>query len=119
MTYFVDLSVYTYGFGDPQSDVVNVGWLDNSHPFPEADTPPDFRAALSKICEKSRRSSLMDYCGVHECEICGDGCCGKEIEIPGKNGITYIAPDMIDHYVIAHRYKPPQEFIEAVLSIES
>lgn len=116
MTYFADLSVYTYGCRDPLPNVVNVGWLDNRHPFPQGDTPPDFRMALSKICVKTRRYP-MAYCGVHECEICGDCFGGHEIRVSEENGMrTYVAPDMIEHYVNAHRYKPPQDFIDAVLA---
>ncbi len=38
-----------------------------------------------------------------------------EIRVFGSNGVTYAAPDMIYHYVAEHEYKPPDEFIEAVL----
>ena len=34
--------------------------------------------------------------------------------VPG-NGIVYVAPTGIPHYVAAHWYLPPTEFIEAVM----
>jgi hypothetical protein len=40
----------------------------------------------------------------------GDG----EIRVIGKSAI-YAAPTLIYHYVVEHQYKPPDEFIEAVL----
>jgi hypothetical protein len=29
---------------------------------------------------------------------------------------SYASPNMIPHYVVRHRYKPPQEFIDAVMT---
>ena len=39
-----------------------------------------------------------------------------EIRVPGRAGRVYSAPTLIAHYVDAHRYRPPDEFIEAVLA---
>jgi hypothetical protein len=33
-----------------------------------------------------------------------------------KSGEWLIAPDLILHYVLNHSYKPPVDFIEAVMS---
>jgi hypothetical protein len=30
----------------------------------------------------------------------------------------YVAPRMILHYILAHSYRPPQEFLDAVAKIE-
>ncbi|MCP1226129.1 ankyrin repeat domain-containing protein [Sebaldella sp. S0638] len=38
-----------------------------------------------------------------------------EIRVLGENGVRYAAPDLIFYYIIKYGYKPPQEFIEAVL----
>lgn len=38
-----------------------------------------------------------------------------EIWVPGREGCIYAAPTLIVHYVEAHEYLPPPEFIEAVL----
>jgi hypothetical protein len=37
-----------------------------------------------------------------------------EIRVPGDRKV-YAAPILIHHYVEAHGYKPPEEFIEAVI----
>ena len=39
---------------------------------------------------------------------------GAEIRVRGTTGIVRAAPDMILHYVEAHGYRPPDDFIEAV-----
>ena len=36
-----------------------------------------------------------------------------------KNNIVYAAPNLILHYVINHRYMPPQSFIDAVINGQS
>jgi hypothetical protein len=37
-----------------------------------------------------------------------------EIRVSGKDGIVYAAPTLVCHYIQAHGYFPPEEFIEAV-----
>ena len=39
-----------------------------------------------------------------------------EIRVQGKEGKVYAAPTLIYHYVAAHDYDPPQEFVEALLA---
>ena len=38
-----------------------------------------------------------------------------EIRVSGTGGRAYAAPTLISHYVDAHRYRPPEEFVDAVL----
>jgi len=54
--------------------------------------------------------------GFHTCELCADFRRSGEIFVPSET-VLYVAPVMIDHYVRAHRYLPPREFIDAVLAI--
>jgi hypothetical protein len=42
-----------------------------------------------------------------------------EIIVPGRDGKVYRAPTLIGHYVGRHRYRPPREFVEAVLALDS
>ena len=39
-----------------------------------------------------------------------------EVRVRGAGGIWYVAPRLVIHYVVEHRYCPPQDFIEAVMS---
>jgi hypothetical protein len=41
-----------------------------------------------------------------------------EIRVPGLSGVVYVAPVLVAHYVEAHNYRPPDEFIQAVLSAD-
>jgi len=38
-----------------------------------------------------------------------------EIRVFGENGAIYAAPTLIYHYVLKHQYKPPGEFVRALL----
>ncbi|MBX3083852.1 MAG: hypothetical protein KF716_19615 [Anaerolineae bacterium] len=40
----------------------------------------------------------------------------SEIWLPSSSGVIYASPSLIYHYIEAHRYLPPQEFLEAVIS---
>jgi hypothetical protein len=37
-----------------------------------------------------------------------------EIHVKGPGGRTFVAPDLVYHYIVAHGYRPSIEFIEAV-----
>jgi hypothetical protein len=103
---------------------LNVGWLENGHPFPQGKVPDKFAERLFRMCLKSRKTR-----GFHLCPFCPQSPKAKtyshkgkdisfgsgEIAVRGKHWKTYVAPDLIYHYVVEHQYKPPDEFIEAVL----
>ena len=126
MSYFPDLSPYAYGHY-PHPGVVHVGWLDGTHPFPLGTVP---EAILLKI-KRLARAPVELYRGFHVCEICAaartvddralepywDGKrfqrSNGEIRVPG-DGVIYAAPVGIIHYVEAHGYLPPVEFLKAV-----
>ncbi len=125
MTYFKDLSPYSY-FKYPQQcagEQVNVGWLDREAPYLRGNADPDLIAKLLALCKWPVKRTR----GWHNCHFCreypvrvadSDGrfCLGDgEIRVPGKDGkIIYAAPNLIYHYVVTHRYLPPAEFLEAL-----
>jgi hypothetical protein len=38
-----------------------------------------------------------------------------EIRVSSTNGVTYVAPVLIVHYVVGHAYLPPEEFVDATI----
>ena len=122
--YFEDLSPYTYGippdapswinFGK-LADAVNVGWLADGYNFEKGSSPKKFLSRLRKLT-KSPENVMW---GVHDCDICDSARCGAsgngEIHVTGADGITYVAPVLLVHYIDARSYRPPQPFIDAVL----
>ncbi len=115
MTWFADLSPYTYFEPDRRPGLLNIGWLDRAHEFPVGETPPELAATLARLCADERVAQTR---GRHSCNLPGDrtGAYGSaEIRVKGEGGVVYAAPELIHHYVTAHRYRPPEGFIAAVL----
>jgi hypothetical protein len=125
MTYFADLTPYTYLADEDRTAgaVLNVGWLDDGHPFPTGQCPDGVVAVLNRLV----RAPVQLTRGYHYCELCqqalgpqadraaldgvvrGNG----EIRVRGR-GVGYAAPVLLVHYVMAHDYLPPAEFLRAV-----
>jgi hypothetical protein len=115
MTFFADLTPYTYFPPEQeQAETVNIGWLDPRHPFPIGETSDEFRAKLQVITLWPVKHTR----GFHLCYFCK----GKdrpggsaEIRVAGARKV-YAAPILVHHYVAAHWYRPPEEFVAAVLA---
>lgn len=112
--YFKDLSQYMYGQSQVRDPMItlNVGWLSKEKGYTKGIVSDEF---LTKLKSFER----VNLCrGFHKCEFCdpSDAARGNgEIRVPGMH-VMYAAPAMISHYVEAHYYKPPDEFIRAVLN---
>jgi hypothetical protein len=132
MAYFKDLTPHGC-FQQPDKNgipILNVGWL-GLDDFETGDTSPEFKEKLFQFCLDQNIVAIAR--GFQECVFCGmswsdwggkhpdygpnacwmsigDG----EIRVLG-NSVIYAAPALIYHYVVEHYYKPPQEFVNAVL----
>ena len=95
---------------------LNVGWLEKGYSFDVGTTPWKFRWKLRRLAKDIKNPMW----GFHECDLCaGPG--GKpkgngEIHVIGSDGLMYVAPELIVHYIAAHNYRPPQKFIDAVMT---
>jgi hypothetical protein len=142
VTYFADLSPYAYTSGpdvisldtppysrqvDATRPRANVGWLDHTHRFTAGTVTAEVANALLDVISHQRVSVMR---GFHTCPFCprdpdpgplpldhqgrtawmGNG----EIRIPAADGALFAAPTLIGHYVIAHRYRPPAAFTDAL-----
>lgn len=120
MTHYADLTPYTYFKNSADSvlkatglPTLNIGWLEKGQPFTTGETSKEFQEKLREFCQPEYGALAMR--GFHFCEFCDEAARGNaEIRVSGAKAI-YAAPVLIQHYVITHRYQPPQEFIEAVL----
>jgi hypothetical protein len=127
--HFDDLTPFTYSRPEPSESVLNVGWLGEGHEFPVAAPQP----ALVSVLRTLVGNPVNLYRGKHQCEFCpspppenrngllfnaapeeilGNG----EIHVPDEDGITYVAPVLIRHYVEVHQYAPPNAFVRACLA---
>ncbi|WP_225850303.1 hypothetical protein [Streptomyces sp. HPF1205] len=124
MTYYADLTPYTYE--SSEQPALNVGWLSADEPFTKGVVAECVVDALKVLC--ARRVNQMR--GLHFCEFCDvlmphikGGEKGEEeillgsaeIHVCGDSGIVYAAPNLIVHYVMEHSYCPPAEFCSAVV----
>jgi hypothetical protein len=126
MTYFADLSRYSYS-----KSIIpdrNIGWLGRWHKFPRGNVSAGFINGLALQVAVPRNRAR----GYHSCPYCGifgkgakpvsirvEGVevhlGGAEIHAFSRAGEVFSAPDLIYHYVEKHGYRPPDEFIQAVI----
>lgn len=100
-----------------------VGWLEYPHAFSCGAVPDAIVPKLKQIVEQVH-SAYQHYCfrGVMTCSICraaglpspGPVWSQENIFVPG-DGVVYIAPGGIVHYIEVHSYLPPPGFNESVL----
>jgi hypothetical protein len=129
MAFYLDLTPYVYARAEPRPDVLNIGWLAREQPFPQSTPDSSFVDALRSLI--AHPTNL--FRGSHLCEFCPPppqklsaggipmldprpGTTGNgEIRVVGADGVTFVAPVLILHYVTEHHYSPPPPFIDAVL----
>ena len=129
MAYFADLvpcdsgSVIT-----DDCRILAIGWLDSKHPYARGTVEIEFFRKLIRLIAHPLPTSATNL-GFHVCELCrftggGDSVfegakissrSKRTIYVPGNQAL-YCAPELIAHYVDSHEYKPPEEFVSAVLS---
>jgi hypothetical protein len=63
------------------------------------------------------RATMVGWLGEHRCEICRNHTDRGEILILYGNRM-YVAPRMILHYIKAHAYRPPEEFLKVMQALD-
>jgi hypothetical protein len=109
---------------------VNVGWLEKQDEFPRGEAPAEFVHALAVLCRdnSTNRTRGWQSCTLRHPEgkppypvvVDVDGTevtlGSAEVRVLARDGRWLIAPNLVLHYVTAHGYLPPREFIEAVMA---
>ena|SRR5438105_9938978 len=134
MRYFPDYSPYAYGHASHRG-VVHVGWLDNIHPYPKgmvdvrligkmkslARTPWNFIGASTSVnCALNRPGLLKQSCPTGASTrtvLAGNGPANAQVMVKLEclaKGLYSLPPVLIVHYIEAHGYLPPAEFLRAV-----
>ena len=122
MAYFADLSDYIYVPRFARTGCVNVGWLARTGPFSTEAPSESLLDALWAFCS----IAVVPTRGIHECGLCDPARLvvstrvgrtlllgTSEIRVFGTGDRTFAAPSLIYHYVEAHHYCPPAEFVHA------
>lgn len=138
MTYYPDLSPFPISDPNVSGNFFAVGWLDSQHEYSRGAVSEIFLERLWMFC----RYPALVMRGFHLCEFCPP--LKKNVKFPGfespyeilkaqresvviklgyaeidvfaKNGMIYHAPNLIYHYVLDHKYRPPDPFVQAVLT---
>ena len=112
MAHYQDLAPcdYFHDIGPLQA----VGWLESGHDYAKGDPGQAFYDQLTQMLLHAWQPYF--HMGWHACDFCRyNGFMSfKNLFIPGKD-MTYVAPEAIGHYISAHGYAPPAEFIEALM----
>lgn len=107
---------------------LTVGWLERGKAYPTGKTSVEFQEKLLAFCFNGRTVNPQN--NIQRCAV-GDNCPrilppekrndqtahfgSSEIRVIGETEV-YAAPTLIYHYVTGHHYRPPDEFITAVLT---
>jgi hypothetical protein len=132
MASYADLSPYSYLPDTVPSGVtvLNVGWLDPATGFPRSEPSKEFTDALLDLCLHHPTARTR---GWHACELdhgdtpppypltvtagtASHPLGSAEVRVISLAGVCLAAPDLIHHYVTAHGYAPPQQFVDAVMA---
>jgi hypothetical protein len=121
MAWYADFEHLDYfdGFADVDTTMLRaVGWLAHGHEFKQSGVD---LAAVDKLSTLLVSPWQPDrFLGGHRCDICpGSGHVRpptgfNNLFVPAEKCV-YVAPELLLHYIKEHRYKPPDEFIRAVL----
>ncbi|NQZ09405.1 MAG: hypothetical protein HRT35_19800 [Algicola sp.] len=125
MTYFKDLTKYSYNHDKEIDNTINIGWLNEDHFFDTEEPSDEVLANLWDFC----KISVIQTRGLHECEFCTSGDFAQEereglklalgsseIRVFTSYGTSFAAPTLIYHYVKKHHYKLPVEFVTALIN---
>lgn len=130
MSFFADLTPYTYRPLGHRPGTINVGWLCRWQAFSKWRPDAIFLRRLWPFCS----IGVWQTRGFHHCPFCllsipllgrpvteyfmGEAIRlgSAEVRVFAPDGRTYAAPDLVFHYIRRHHYLPPREFIDAVMN---
>jgi hypothetical protein len=122
MAYFKDFTVCTYfGTGDWLCRLMAIGWIERGKPFDRGDAGTGWAERI-RFLRQEFRSAFPEWLfrGLHECSICGTWLEESHVNLFVPHpGFVFVAPGRIDHYMTAHRYLPPQSFLDALMACPS
>jgi hypothetical protein len=113
MTHFDDLAAFDCYGAEGAHSLRAIGWLTKDRPFATGKTDSDAFAKLKVLMQAPWQPMIT--LGAHECELCQfDAPCGNANLFVPNGDVVFVCPELIVHYIAAHHYRPPDEFITAV-----
>jgi len=97
----------------------SVGWLGDSVPRQGSILPEVIRLLRYCALHYEYQDTLLGY---HICEICGHGRFHGEFWVELLDSISghrirFVLPLAVFHYIEEHGYCPPQEFLDAIMTL--
>jgi hypothetical protein len=116
MSYFPDMGCESLvASGD---HIRAIGWLHPDYTYTKGEVPAQFLARLKAFVSRSGDSAEALYFGAfggfHTCEFCGQAHGIGNFGVPSGD-LLFVAPEMVVHYIEQHDYRPPDEFVAAML----
>lgn len=125
MTHFADLSPCNYFPFDTEGKFTAVGWLEKEHGYSRGPVTEEVVTQLTKLLVNPWQPCIA--VGSHDCSFCRftrgprlftfeDTCIEMGISnlfVPSAETI-FVTPSLIIHYIDAHDYCPPKQFLDAV-----
>ncbi|MFF4394495.1 hypothetical protein [Streptomyces sp. NPDC001480] len=126
MSYYADFSLYDYDYHE-EPEGLTVGWLEDGYDYAIDEVSEEDLANIIDLGSLRQHGSR----GWHSCTLCPEytehtatsareGFTYRlghaEIRAVSDDGVLYVAPNLIIHYIVDHLYRPPAEFIHAVRS---
>jgi hypothetical protein len=114
MTHIHDLSIFN-ALPVACDTLVAIGWLEKESAFEVGDVPLPFYEKLIALCKSPWQPFVSP--GSHSCSLCqfNGPSFSANLFVP-YDGLIYVAPTAITHYIAAHWYKPPDTFRQAVFN---
>src|SRR6185369_530883 len=101
---------------DGSERMVTIGWLGRGNTYPVGEVPLNVYRKLAALLAEPGRPAASG--AIQPCDLCvyePERAGTMNVFVPGDQRV-YVAPELILHYMNAHRYQPPEEFCKAVLS---
>ncbi|MCF3134473.1 DUF7919 family protein [Streptomyces olivochromogenes] len=126
MTHYADFSLYDYDY-HAKPEGLTIGWLEAGFDYSIDEVSEEDLANIIDLGSLRQERSR----GWHTCTLCPEytehtatseraGITYRlghaEIRAVSHDGVLYVAPNLIIHYIVDHLYGPPAEFIDAVRS---
>jgi len=115
LTWYADHAECDYFPSSHPSILRAIGWLEGGKPYTRATVEPLMLNKLSEFLKEPWQPLMV--LGVHECNLCTvKGKYGhRNLFIPA-DGILFVCPELILHYIEEHGYGPPADFCSAILA---
>lgn len=118
MAWYEDLTKCDYLAEFLPVTYITIGWLEKGKSYKTGEISKE---TVEKIYEFNKTPGMcIRFCGYHNCDFCDfiNIELGAITILIAYKDKVYICPALVSHYIEKHQYRPPDEFIEAILNYD-